>query len=566
MPSCDYNLALISAGGGVFSRGAKNIPLSPQAQEWLGVRRGSLDGEELIRLLLKAPVDVLWMGGVGSYVKASAETDEMVADRANDGARIDATEIKAKVVSEGANLAFTQRARVEYALQGGRINTDAVDNSAGVDLSDHEVNLKILLSPSNGGAAPKIGRDERNRLLLQLTDEVCRAVLLNNHRQSLCLSLERERCVDNASPFMDAADQLVNAGLLDRGVECFPLRKEIVARGGAGLTRPELAVLMACAKLALKRALLGAPGFLEKEWTKAFLADYFPAAIRARYANRLKDHLLGREIAATVICNTVIDQAGATFLTWSDELEPVRLAEHVNLYLAFDQILQGDRWRNAVCALDGKMTTARQYELLLQLENALASLSRWAWEHGRRLTPNSETIERWREALRRYLEYLGESAEFTLLASAAPEASRLMFLTRLRDLPILVELSSKSAESLGVVAKVLDDLVKLLGLRQLAARVDEMRPRDRWEQRLQASLDDRFRAAVARVARLELQTKFRDPAAFFHELALDSRVAKFQRLRIELVTAPAATLTPFAVLAGELEQLADACGAASGYD
>ena len=562
----DYNPALISLGGGVFFRSAKDIPLSAQAREWLGARGGSIDGEELIRLLLKAPVDVLWMGGVGTYVRASTETDEMVADRANDGARIESTQIRARVVTEGANLALTQRARVEYALAGGRINTDAIDNSAGVDLSDHEVNLKILLSPSSDPTAAKIAREERDRLLLELTDDVLRAVLLNNHRQSLCLSLERERCVENIGPFMDAADQLINAGFLDRSANSFPPRKEILARGGAALTRPELAVLMAYAKLALKRALLGAPGFLDKEWTRAFLADYFPAVLRGRYSKRTEEHLLHREIAATVICNRVIDQAGATFLVWSEEAEPVRLAEHVSLYLAFDQILQGERWRDAVRALDGKIATARQYELLLQLENALASLCRWAWEHGRRLAPNSEPIERWRAELSQYLGYLGESAEFAVLASAAPEASRLLFLTRLRDFPILVDLAGKSRENLGVVAKALDEFVKLLGLRQIATLVGEMRPRDSWELRLQASLDDRFRSAGARFVRLELQSRFRDPGAFFHEYALDSRVAKFQRLRLEILGSPPLTLTPFAVLAGELESLIDACGAASGYD
>jgi glutamate dehydrogenase len=558
----DYNAALISSGGGVYSRSAKDIPLSAPAREWLGARSGSIDGGELIRLLLKAPVDVLWMGGVGSYVRASTETDETVGDRANDGARIEATAIRAKVVTEGANLALTQRARVEYALGGGRINTDAIDNSAGVDLSDHEVNLKILLSSSSDAGASKIAREERDRLLLQLTDEVLGAVLLNNHRQSLCLSLERERCVENVGPFMDAADQLVNAGFLDREVESFPTRKDVLSRG-AVLTRPELAVLMAYAKLALKRALLGAPELLDKEWTRAFLADYFPAPLRGRYSKRLEEHLLRREIAATVICNRVIDQAGATFLVWSEEADPVRLAEHVSLYLAFDQILQGDRWRDAVRALDGKMAAARQYELLLQLENALASLCRWGWEHGRRLTPNSEAIDKWRAELGQYLEYLGESAEFAVLASAAPEASRLLFLTRLRDFPVLVDLASQSRENLGVVAKALDALVKLLGLRQIATLVAEMRARDPWEARLQACLDDRLRSAAARFVRLELQSGHHDPTGFFHQYALDSRVAKFQRLRREIIATPPLTLTPFAVLAGELESLIDACGAAS---
>ena len=563
----DYDPALISSGGGVFRRTAKDITLSSEIRAWLGARNRSADGEDLIRLLLMAPVDLLWMAGVGTYVKASSETDELVADRANDDARVDATQIRAKVVGEGANLAFTQRARIEYALQGGRINTDAVDNSGGVDLSDHEVNLKILLSASASANAERIEirGDERDRLFLEVSDEVCRMVLDNNYHQSLSLSLDRKRCIDNIDPFLELADQLEGAAFLDRDIECFPSRKEVTSRGGVGLTRPELAVLMAYAKLALKRALLEAPRFSQEEWIGGFLAEYFPAKVRARYADRLSHHLLGREIAVTAICNKVIDQAGASFLAGIDEFDPTRASEAVALYLSFDRILQGDRWRDAVRALDGKMTTDRRDELLLQLEDALAFLCRWAWEHGRRLTPTPGVIGKWRGDLEQYLDYLGESPEFTLLASTAPEASRLLFLNRLRDFPILVDLVRLSQDKLSVVAKLYEDLLALLGLRQMAALASDVKARDPWERRLQAALDDQFRSGAARLARMMLQTALRDPAGFFQAFSLDARLARFQRLRGELAEASAVTLTPFAALAGEFDSLIDACGAASGF-
>ena len=208
----DYDQALISPGGGVFRRDAKDIALSPEVRAWLGARHRSIDGEGLIRLLLTSPVDLLWMGGVGTYVKASAETDEMVGDRTNDGARVDAKQLRAKVVGEGANLGFTQQARIEFALNGGRINTDAVDNSAGVDLSDHEVNLKILMAPSQSAKSKAEGAGERDRFFVELTDDVCRSVLANNYRQSLCLSLERERCLEDIGPFLEVADQLESVG------------------------------------------------------------------------------------------------------------------------------------------------------------------------------------------------------------------------------------------------------------------------------------------------------------------------------------------------------------------
>lgn len=562
----DYDQALISQGGGVFRRDAKDITLSPEVRAWLGVRHRSVDGEGLIRLLLTSPVDLLWMGGVGTYVKASAETDEMVGDRTNDGARVDAMQLRAKVVGEGANLGFTQRARMEFALNGGHINTDAVDNSAGVDLSDHEVNLKILMAPSQSAQSKPVDAGERDRFLVELTDDVCRSVLANNYRQSLCLSLERERCLDDVGPFLEVTDRLESVGLLDRTVESVPSHREVMARTEQALTRPELAVLMAYAKLALKRVLLETPEFLAEEWTRNLLARYFPERARARYSDRLKDHLLGREIVATAICNAIINQAGAGFLAWTDELDLGRALEAVRLYLAFDQILEGDRWRDAVCALDSKATTSRQHDLLLQLESALASLCRWALERGRRVSPDPEVVGQWRADLRQYLDHLGESSEFAVLSSAAPDASRLLFLDKLRDFPLLVDLSRKSKEAMGSVAMAFDDIGELLGLRQVTTLMSEVKPRDIWERRLQISLDDRFRLAAARLALMEMRLGTRQPGAFFHQFGMDARLAKFRRLREELIEAAPATLTPFAAFSDELESLIEASGAASGLE
>lgn len=560
----DYNAERLSSGGGVFRRDDKDIPLSAEVRAWLGVRYPSIDGEGFIRLLLTAPSDLLWMGGVGTYVKASSETNESVGDRANDGARVDAIQLRAKVVGEGANLAFTQRARIEYALNGGRINTDAVDNSAGVDLSDHEVNLKILLRAPLAGGLNALGDKERNQLLHSLADDVCASVLNNNYRQSLCLSLDRERCLEDAEPFMDLADQLENAGLLDRSIHAFPARKEVMARASRQLARPELALLMGWSKLALKRALLEAAGFLEGEWAVDLLASYFPEAVRLRFADRLREHSLAREIAATMVCNKVIDQAGGCFLLFGEGLVPDLLINAVGLYLAFDRILEGDRWREAVFARDGKMATSRQYEYLLQLENALAYLCRWALQRGRRLRPRKEEVAEWRKYLHDYLDYFSESAEFAILGSAAPEVSRQLFLNRLRDFPILVELSQSAGQDIRVAAKHYDDVAILFGLRQIATLLLEAKARDPWERRLQVALDDRLRAAPAAIASLELRSGLREPAAFFRSLGLESHFVKLQRMRAELVEASAPTFAALAAFVSELDTLIDAAGAACG--
>jgi glutamate dehydrogenase len=562
----NYDQSLISAGGGVFRRAAKDIPLSLNVRAWLGTRSRSVDGEELIRLLLKAPVDLLWMGGVGVYVKASSESNEFVRDRANDGARVDAIQLRAKVVGEGANHGFTQKARIEYALTGGRINTDAVDNSAGVDLSDHEVNLKILMTGSTSGGVMATGREERNDFLATLADDVCRSVLANNYRQSLCLSLERDRCLKDAIPFMNVADQIENAGLLDRAVESFPLRKEIMARAGQGLTRPELAVLMAHAKLALKRALLNTPKFLDGEWTRKILASYFPERARSRFADRINRHPVAREISATMICNKVIDQAGVGVLAWAEELDPDLLTQAVALYLTFDQILEGDRWREAVFAMDEKTTAKHQYELLLRLESALAFLCRWAAERGRRLLPDPDAIHQWRADLRQYVDYVGESAEFSVLNSANFDGPRMVALSSLRNFPHLVDLSRSSHQTVQTAAKLFDAVNDLLGLHNVATLLAEAKARDIWERRLQSALDDRFRSAAARLSQMELRIGVHDVTEFFRHLGMNSRLAKFQRLRAELVEASPTALAPFAALGGELDSLIDACGVSAGFE
>lgn len=554
----DYDRSKISAGGGVYRRDSKNIELSPEAQSWLKTRSRLVDGEALIRLLLKAPVDLLWMGGVGAYVKASDETDESVKDRANDGARVNADQLRAKVVAEGANLGFTQRARVEYALNGGRINTDALDNSAGVDLSDHEVNLKILLRlPGASTAAADL-----RPLLDSVTEEVCAAVLDHNYSQSLCISIERARSVADVRPFMTLADRLEAAGRLDRAGGAFPGRRDLSARSDKGLTRPELALLMAHAKLALKRELLEAPGFRRADWTESFLVSYFPASIRARYLDMMRKHPLAREIAATVICNHVVDQAGAGFLLFGDPTVPEALFDAVRSYLFFDEVLEGDRWRKAIRSFDGKMSSATQIEYLLQLEDSLAYLCRWAQQNRLSVGPDKRDVATWRGHLQRYLVHFSQSAEAALLASNAPAASREMFLDRLRDFPFLVGVVQKGRAEMPEAARAFEDMVGFLGLRQIASLAAETDARDFWEAELQATIDERLRSAPARLAAVALQSGADAVDAVFRDAGVAARLARLRRLRAEIIASQPKSVAPFALFVSELESLADACDSA----
>jgi glutamate dehydrogenase len=561
-----YDRALISPGGGIFPRDAKDIPLSPELRSWFGVRHGSVDGEQLIRLLLSAPVDLLWLGGIGTYVKAASETNDEVADRANDAVRVDAVQVRAKVVGEGANLGFTQKARIEYALGGGCINTDAVDNSAGVDLSDHEVNLKILLARRGG----RDGED-RDRLLGELTEEVCRAVLADNYGQSLCLSLDRERSLRDLEPFLDLADRLVHAGLLDRAVESFPTRKEIAARSAPGLTRPELAVLMAHAKLALKRALLDSPEFTAAGWTESLLAGYFPAAVRERFGARLSEHSLAGEIAATQACNLIVNQAGgAGVLTWVDEWEPALLTVAVGAYFLFERVFAGDAVRAGVYALDGRIEAGRQTALLLRLEDLLADCCRWALRQGTGFSPDAALVEAWRADCGQYLDdserslagaarvdYERQRADWAELGFAGEQARLLAFSERLKDFPALVVLAGRTGRSLAEVARLNDAVAEYLGLPRALALLEGIKPRDRWERRAQGAWLERLRSGSIRLSLAVLCGDAQDPAAFFGAAALRPRLARLQRLQREIGESATVSLTAFAALGAALEALAE---------
>lgn len=553
----DYDRKLISPGGGVFRRDAKDIELSEEVRNRLRVRHRFIDSDGLVRLLLCAPVDLLWMGGIGTYIKASTEKDEDADDRVNDGARVDGAQLRAKIVGEGANLGFTQRARVEYALRGGRINTDAVDNSAGVDLSDHEVNLKILLRSDSRPS--DVGGDARNKLLTALTEDVCASVLDDNDRQSLCLSLERARSVADIEPFLTLAEAFEVSGVLDRQAEAFPSRRDLATRSAKGLTRPEHAPLMALAKLSLKRQLLDVPEFLDAEWTQAYLLTYFPPQALAQRADMARRHPLAREITACVTSNKIINQAGACFLNFGDAAAPRLLLDAVALYLTFDRILNGDAWRDAVRKLDGKMDTDRQYERLLQLEGALSHLCRWGLQRGRLLSPVEPVISEWRRRLHAFLAHFSYGEEVTDMLAVAPESSHEFFLNRLRDFPFLVELVQQFEADMRFVATRYYEAAAFLDLRGVSALLAAVGARDHWERQLQTALGDRMRAAPARIVALEIRLGIDEPVALFDHAGTVFAWTRTSRLLAELLNTQKPLLVAFATFVAELDSLLDAC-------
>ncbi len=561
----DYDRALISAGGGVWSREAKEIPLSPPVRAWLGVRQTVIDAPGLIRLLLAAEVDLLWNGGIGTFFKASTEKEGEVGDRANDPLRIDAVELKARVVGEGGNLGFTQKGRIEYALAGGRINTDAVDNSAGVDCSDHEVNLKILMQRllETGALA---GGEERDRLLAEVADNVCAAVLANNYGQSLCLSLDQRRSALDVDSFLELADRLANAGLLDRRGESLPSAREIAARRERGLTRPELAILMAYSKMQLKQTLLERKLPRQEEFA-GFLRDYFPPLIRDRFGADLPAHPLAAEIAATMIVNTLVDQAGSAFTHRLNRLTGADPARIVSAYFTFDQALDGREFRRRVALLDGLLGAERQYELLLALEETLASLCQWGLENGSALIPGSEQISATRRQAAEVFALLEQMPfeEITGLCSRQAEeleregvpadlartASRLSLL---EDLLPIAALAEQTGFPIRSMATAFLELRRRLGLEEVRRLMVQVQARDRWDRLTLQTLQRRL-AGLLRSLTLELCRETGGELEGYvgrHRAAFKSYQGFWEALR---TGGTPANYHPFTVLLAALEEL-----------
>ena len=373
----DYDPKLISRGGGVYSRHAKLIKLSAAVRKMLDLKdETSLSGRALIRAILKMEVDLLWNGGIGTYVKSSSERHGDVGDQSNDNVRVNASQIRARVVGEGGNLGFTQLGRIEYGLRGGQINTDAIDNSAGVDMSDHEVNIKILLQlPVQAGG---LSLEDRNRLLKEMTDEVSRLVLEDNYSQSLCLSLAEERSRADLSLFESLQEHLSDRGDLDRVVEELPDGRTYRERAGQhlGLTRPELAVLLAYTKMALTRHLL-LSNLPDQEFVQDYLSDYFPTLLMERYSEWARAHRLRREIIACQLTNLVVDKVGIAFIHGMIRDTGATPPEVVQAAVAALVILDLGSFLQQIFALDDKVAAESQYRALRDVDRAVRGIVQW---------------------------------------------------------------------------------------------------------------------------------------------------------------------------------------------
>jgi glutamate dehydrogenase len=497
----DYDASLISAGGGVWSRAEKSVPISPQARAVLGIAAEQLTPTELISAILKAPVDLLYNGGIGTYVKASSETHADAGDRANDPVRIDGRDLRCKVVGEGGNLGFTQRGRIEAALHGNGgagvgLNTDAIDNSAGVDTSDHEVNIKILLGLAL--ADGEMTAKQRNTLLAQMTDEVAALVLRDNVFQTQVLSITNRlgpRLLDQEARFMRFLER---NGRLNRGIEFLPGDDEIAERKAAGgqLTTPERAVLLAYSKMWLFDEIL-ASDLPEDEWVGTALARYFPATLRERMAAWIPRHPLKREIVATHVLNSMVNRVGATFVHRIVEMTGAKPALVVRAYLLGREVFGVVGLWQQIEALDNRVPDALQAEMLIHEGWLTSRATTWFLRSRRLAEPMAPTIARLAPAVAALADRLAPAASKSAQAVGwmgagvpAALATRIASAEGLLDALDVAEVAEASRRSFDEVCDVHVGVGERLGLARLRSMIDALTSDSYWHSRAKAALGD----------------------------------------------------------------------------
>lgn len=425
----DYNAELISKGGGVHPRSAKSIKLSPEVKRLLEIEQDSLVPNELIRAILKAPVDLLFNGGIGTYVKACTETNADVGDRTNDGLRVNGRDLRCRVVGEGGNLGFTQLGRIEYAKLGGHLNTDAIDNSGGVNCSDNEVNIKILLNDvvERGDLTEK----QRNELLIEMQDEVAELVLFNNRRQTEAISVAVSQGEANLELYSRVIDEMVRGGNLDRALEFLPEKEEIAERKAEhmGFTRPEIAVLMAYSKNLLKKSLI-ASNLPEDPYIAKDLALSFPQPIQNRFAEYLPHHRLKREIIVTRVSNAVINEMGISFVYRLQDETGAEPPDIIRAYTVSRAVFEAPSLHTAITALTGRIESEVQLKMLQEVNRLVRRGARWFLRNRRSNFSITETIELFASDVAKVSQtlssfFVGDTEEMTmansLLESNVPE-------------------------------------------------------------------------------------------------------------------------------------------------
>lgn len=542
----DYDARLISEGGGIWARSEKSVPLSPQARAALGIEAEQLAPADLVHAILQAPADLLYNGGIGTYVKAAAESHAEVGDRANDAVRVNGAELRCKVVGEGGNLGFTQRGRIEAALHGVKLNTDAIDNSAGVDTSDHEVNIKILLGIAE--ADGELTSRQRDALLPQMTEEVAALVLRDNYFQTQELSIGGRIAARQLEEQARFIRFLEKQGELDRAIEFLPGDEQIAERKarGIGLTNPERAVLLAYGKMWLNDALI-ASDLPEDPWVAATLERYFPKLLKERFAAFIPRHPLKREIIVTHVLNSMVNRVGPTFAHRLGEITGATPPQVVRAYLASREVFGLVPLWQEIEALDTKVPDAMQAEMVLALRALLQRATTWFLRSRRLDEPTQQQVARFApavQALRAHMEPRSSASERAarwvqagVPADLATHVDRAGVLFYALD---ITDVAESSHRPLGLTAQVHAGVGARLGLERMWQQIEQLPADSFWSSLAKLALADDLVDLQRSITQQALGHQETEVGAVLARWEQGNRQAleRAQRLLVELQESP----------------------------
>ncbi|MEM8814892.1 MAG: NAD-glutamate dehydrogenase domain-containing protein, partial [Pseudomonadota bacterium] len=572
----DYDETLISKGGGIYSRQAKTIKLSREVRQLLDTDATSMKPNELIRAILKMPVDLLWNGGIGTYIKAGSESHTDVGDRSNDRVRVDAGEVRCKVIGEGGNLGLTQRARIEYSLAGGRVNTDFIDNSAGVDSSDREVNIKILLS--DVAASKGMPRKKRDELLASMTDDVAEMVLRNNYLQTQAISMSEIRSLERIDETARVITSLERSGQLDRALEFLPDDVELEERKARrqGITRPELAVILSYAKIDLYDGLMASGESLD-DFLAMHPMRYFPETLRRRYPEFLPTHRLSSEILATLIANDIVNRMGPAFVRRVQLDTGANVCTIARAYTVARQICRAGSLNRLIQSLDHEIPASVQMTLLFELARTQRHATYWLLERygeSLKIAPAVERLSegmatvytrtagvqstaartRHQDAVQRYIEMgvpdaLADRMAALLLTRAALDIADLAVEYR-RDVVETARLYSAFNENLGVF--------------WLHVGAEDLEVHGRWQAVARGNLREDFYRVRRELAEQLLKKRSRKSMPDLVEHWLSARAPRVERIHAMIEEMKLRGDADFATLSVAAQELRDLVSSPAG--
>ncbi len=522
----DYDRKLISKGGGIFKRSEKAIPLSPEMKKWLGTRQATMTPNELIHNALKMPVDLIWNGGIGTYVKSSKESHAEVGDRANDTTRVNGKDVKAKIVGEGGNLGLTQLGRIEYAANGGLVNTDFIDNVGGVDCSDNEVNIKILLNTLvNAG---DLTVKQRNELLYAMTDDVSDIVIQDCYRQTQSISITNLAGVKQLKEQLRFIHGLERDGFLNRELEFIPSDDEISERvvTGQGLTRPELSVLIAYGKMVLKDQ-FNIPAITDNPYFDRLLVNAFPPVLREKYQAQMQEHPLRSEIIATKLTNEMVNDMGLNFVYRLQEETGASIEQVAEAYTVVKGVFGMSSLWEQVEDLDNKIDAQLQLEMLDTMRRILRRTSRWYIRHGGKTKDIESAIKRYQPAFKAVSDNLSDFLVESECKAVHDETQRLISLQVPKDIAYrvaclsnmfsamdLAQIAELEKRPIDVVARLYYQLGSRFELHWFLDQINQQSVTNHWQALARASyreeLDWQQRALTSVLLNIEPKAKDAD--------------------------------------------------------